>query len=277
MRTRRSSWGVALAALSLAAVTGCSSDTSEAEGDSTPSASTSAAETPGATETSTGSASSDPSSSEATGAPFADQSAEDIVAQARTAMQDVTSLHMVGTVNTQGQLIDIDLRMNTRRECTGTLGIGQGSARIVSVGTVSYVKADPAFFVAGGATPAQARAVLKVVGDKWLRLSGQGAAFTSLCDLDSLLKELVSDDLGDQVEKGELAEIDGQQAIGIQGRGSGRPSVGYVATEGEHYVLRVETVGGAKRNRLDLSEFNQEVTVEAPPPSQVADLDKLRG
>ncbi|MBX6769375.1 MAG: hypothetical protein IRY90_19855, partial [Actinomadura rubrobrunea] len=64
------------------------------------------------------------------------------------------------------------------------------------------------------------------------------------------------------------SRIGGRAALALRGSG-GRI---YVATEGEPYLLRMDSGADA---RVDLSGFDEPVTVKAPPKDQVVDLSGL--
>ena len=103
------------------------------------------------------------------------------------------------------------------------------------------------------------------------------AGFGEFCQLDSLLEELVSDEGDTTYEKGEVADVDGTQAIAVTSSSDEGDSVGYVAVDGEHYLVKVEVTEGDEPGAITFSDFDAEVPAEAPPEADTVNLDELGG
>jgi hypothetical protein len=52
-------------------------------------------------------------------------------------------------------------------------------------------------------------------------------------------------------------------------------SVGYVLTDGDHYLVRLERTEGDEPGHLDFTEFDEEFDVTAPSDDEVVDLSTL--
>lgn len=207
---------------------------------------------------------------------FAAGSAQEIAAAAVEATTAVDSLTLSGTLTSDGQDISIDLSLNKASECSGTIGVGEGTAEIISLESGAFLKGDAAFWAAS-AGEAQGKMMTNLIGEKWLQLSPEQNQFGAFCDLDSFLEDL-SDIQGDDTtaEKGEVEDIDGTQAISLTETEDGGSTIGWVATEGEHFLIRVERTG-EDSGVVDLGGFNEPVDVTEPDKADVVDLASLGG
>lgn len=205
---------------------------------------------------------------------FADGSAEEITKAAGEAMQGVDSLRMAGEITTDGEQISLDMQVSTVGDCQGSLSLGGGSAELISVGSETWFKPDEAFWRATAGP--QADQIISVVGDKWVVVPPEEAGIASLCDLDELTDELASDDGDQPATKGETEEVDGQDAIVIESETSdGDPLKGWVAVDGEHYILKMEVDQGAEPGTITFSDFDEEVDIQAPPEDDVIDFSEM--
>lgn len=205
---------------------------------------------------------------------FADQSVKKIEAQVNKDMGSVRSLTMDGSFTQSGEKTTLELTADTDGNCVGTLGVKGGSADVLSVDGSSYIKADKGFWKAqAGAQGAQ---IVSVLGDKWAKLPAGAGGFDQFCDLDNFLDEITKDDKsGDnKVTKGDLTEIDGQQALQIDSQDSDGTSTGWVAAEGKHYFLKLEK-GGDEGGTFEFSNFNEPVKADKPADDEVLDLSSM--
>src|SRR5690606_11975249 len=108
-----------------------------------------------------------------------------------------------GDVTSGGDEISLDMAVTRDADCEGTMGFAGGTAEIISVGGMAYMKPDAAFWEAFGG--AQASMIMDIVGDSWAVMPGEDLG--DFCDLDELL-----DDMGDD-EETENAEVDGTEAV----------------------------------------------------------------
>ena len=51
----------------------------------------------------------------------------------------------------------------------------------------------------------------------------------------------------------------------------------WIATEGKHYILKLEVTDGEEPGTITFSEFNEDVDVEAPAEDEVIDLTSVSG
>lgn len=208
---------------------------------------------------------------------FTDQSADEIVAAAQEAMQSLESMRLSGEISSAGEEISLDLQVASGGNCAGSIGVGGGSADLLSVDGETWFKPDEAFWKASAGP--QASVIIATVGDKWVLLPPGEASFGQFCDLDQFLAELFTDDAGDAgtYTKGEVGEVDGQATITItKDDETDGPSDGFVLLEGEHYIVQLAQ-GGDKSGKITFSDFNAEFTAEPPADDEVVDLSSLAG
>lgn len=206
---------------------------------------------------------------------FADQSAEDIVADAKADMGDLEAVKVSGTVTSDGQEINIDVQSNSSGDCTGSIGVADGSAELRGVGGDTWMKPDEAFWqtAAGG----QAAQIMAVVGDKWVVIPAQEESLTQFCSVDALLDEMLKDDDdGSTYSKSGTDELDGAEVVKIDNEDpDDGTSTGYVLADDPHYLVKIEKTDGKDTGSVTFSEFDEEFGVEAPADDEVIDLDSL--
>jgi hypothetical protein len=201
---------------------------------------------------------------------FGDKSVADIKAAALTDMKTLSTLHLAGSIAMTEGDVALDMDVSTSGDCSGTMTIKGGTAQILSVGGTSYLKGDEAFWTANAG--AQAQAVIALVGDKWLKTGGSDAQLAELCDLDKFVDGLDKDKGGTGDTKGEITEINGVDAIEISSEKDGATTHAWVAVDGRHYIVKLETTGGDQPGTMTFTDFDKELSLTAPPADEVADL-----
>ncbi len=205
---------------------------------------------------------------------FTDQSADEIMAAARKATGELTSVRLVGDLTNDGQELGMDLVASKGGDCTGSVTLGDATAEIRSLDGTTWFRPDEAFWKAQGG--AQADQLIKLIGDKWvLQPEGEGG-LGEVCDLDSLFEDAVDEKDDDSTyEKGDVTDVEGEQAIAIDATDADdETSTAYVLVEGEHYLTKLERKG-TDSGTVTLSDFNKDVEVEAPADDEVIDLNNL--
>ncbi len=186
-------------------------------------------------------------------------------------MKALTTVRMAGRIEASGQQVGFDLELTTQGDCQGTFELGTGSARIIAAGGDSWMKPDHDFWAtqAGG----KAARIEKMVGDKWVAIpSGSGLA--GVCDLDSFLEKLQDPPKNEATTTTVVGtdRVDGQDAVQVRDTGkAGDRTDGWVATDDPHYLLKLE-VAGTGGGTVTFSDFDADVTIEPPAPSDVVDL-----
>ncbi|WP_182525322.1 hypothetical protein [Nocardioides dongkuii] len=209
---------------------------------------------------------------------FTDQSAVDIVTEAKDAMGTLESVKVSGSIDTDGEEVALDLAMNTEGTCEGSVSIDGANLELLGVDGTTWFKPDEAFWRQQAGE--QAEMVMKTVGDRWVVVPAGEGGFSELCDLDSLLDQMLSDSDEDEdsYEKGDVEDVDGTEAIAITNvDAEDGDSIGYVAVEGEHYLLKMEQKDTDEPGSITFSDFDAELAVEPPADDEVFDLEQMAG
>lgn len=202
---------------------------------------------------------------------FTDKSADEIAAAAKQATGELTSVRLVGELKDDNQKIGMDLVASKSGDCSGSITLGGSKAEIRSLDGTTWFRPGEAFWRAEGGD--QADQLIALIGDKWVVQPGD-EGFAEVCDLDSLLDEVV-DETDNTYEKGEVSDVEGEQAIAITATDEdGEQSIAYVLVEGEHFLARLERPG-PEGGTVTLSDFNEEFEVEPPADDEVIDLNDL--
>ncbi|GAA2134753.1 hypothetical protein [Streptomyces synnematoformans] len=209
---------------------------------------------------------------------LAGKSAEEIKDETVAAMRSAKSMTL-DFKQTGAQEIAANLSMTKSGECKGTMTLEGANAEVLRVDGTSYMKPDAKFWEQNAGSSEQAQLIQGMVGDRWVEAgSGGDDDFASFCDLDALLKELGEEDKGDKkekTEKGDEGEVRGTPTITLVAKEDGETTTVHVATEGEPYILKMESEGGDEPGSAEFSEFNEKVDVQAP--ADAINLNELGG
>ena len=198
----------------------------------------------------------------------ADHSAADALTQAVTEMQALTSVHISGEIAMPDGTISLDVDVNAKGDCAGTMTLPGGTARIISVDGNTYVKGDKAFW--RGAAGKAAPAVMAQLGDKWASAGSASAQLAEFCHLDNFTSSLGA---GTDVQRGETSTIDGLQVAEFTSEHAGGTTHAWVAVEGEPYLVRI-TREGEQPGTISFSSFNASLRIDAPAPDDVVTLHR---
>jgi hypothetical protein len=201
------------------------------------------------------------------GSGFADESASDIIKAASADMGDLKSVHLGADITSDGSTITMDLTLDTEGNCQGTVGIGTGSAEVLSADGSAWFKADEAFWREQAGD--QADTVLSLVGDKWV--VDTSSQFSSFCDLDGLLEDIGDPEDVEDAKTDGTEDVDGAEAVKIVGTEDSSETTVFVATDEPHYILKVE-VTGDEEGEAAFSDFDEDVEVEAPAEADTVTL-----
>ncbi len=210
------------------------------------------------------------------GSDFSKESATDILKTSAADMQALKTVRMAGRIEASGEQIGFDLELTTQGDCRGTFKVGHGSAQIIASGGDSWMKPDHAFWSmqAGG----EASKIERLVGDKWVAIPA-GSGLTSVCDLDNFLDK-IKDPGNDKQPPATVVgtqNVAGQDAVRVRDTGKGDDTTdGWVAIDDPHYLLKLE-VAGSGGGTVTFSDFDSDVTIKAPDPSDVVDLSRSTG
>src|SRR3954447_12227149 len=77
---------------------------------------------------------------------FAQQSGDEIAAAAKKDMKALDSVKYSGEINSSGSSISLDIQASAAGDCTGTIGIGDGTAEVLATGGENWFRPDEAFW-----------------------------------------------------------------------------------------------------------------------------------
>ena len=208
---------------------------------------------------------------------FADESADDIVKAAKSAMGDLTAVKVSGDITSGGQQISLDLQSDSDGNCTGTIGLGDGTAELLGVDGKTWMKPDEAFWQTFGGGSADQ--VMSLVGDKWVLIPAEGESLSQFCDVNDLLDQMLKDEEdGSTYSKAGTDTVDGDDVVAIDNKDpENGDSTGYVLVDDPHYLVKIEKTDGDDTGSVSFSDFDADFDVEAPAEDDQVDLNNLQG
>jgi hypothetical protein len=195
----------------------------------------------------------------------------EILAVAKSAAAGAASVHVSGSIVSEGKPISIDM------ELVGENGVGDNGGRgrltvgglglqLIDVDRAVYVKGSTAFYTHfAGATAA------RVLKGKWLKGSaehGPLASLASLADLGKLIDSTLEDH-GTLVRKA-TATVAAQPAVGVSDAED--DGTLYVATTGTPYPLAIVK---SDAGRIVFDRWNKQVSLTAP--ANAININQLHG
>jgi hypothetical protein len=212
--------------------------------------------------------------------PFPGLSGPDIIDKAVKATTGASSLTVKGKVPDETGNIELDMAVDTKGRCTGTMGMdGEGSIELITTASTVYMKYDEEFLRAQGKgePAAETDAAVDMLAGRWAKTKATGADakdIAGFCDLDSLLAEFK--DVNSDARRGKTTTVDGTPALTLTERdGSDRYTL-YVATEGKPYLLKMVNETSKTPESLSFSDYEKPVHA-TPPTGDVMDMDELAG
>ncbi|MFD8256219.1 hypothetical protein [Streptomyces werraensis] len=233
----------------------------------------------------TASAGSEPSSEQAKNVkenkePFAGLSGGEITERAVAATTGAPSLRFTGEIpdGEGGGTLRLDLALDKKGDCAGTLGMGdEGEVELIKTGDTLYAKYDEAFLRAQseGEPQADVDAVVEMMAGTWTKMSATGADaedVAGFCDLDEVLGG--AKDGSSDATRGKTTTLGGTPALTLTEQDGEDRYTFYVATEGEPYLLRLESTSAADPGSVTFTDFGKPVPAEKPE-GEILDLDAL--
>jgi hypothetical protein len=193
-------------------------------------------------------------------------SAKTIVSNAIAAWKSVRSVHVVGSIDTTKEQLNLDVRASSGPDGTGTIGLNGGEVKIVRLGALVYFEADVAFWTQNvGASAA-------TFAGRWVSTSSTGSTgknFAQLADSTALFKQILS---GSKVNQSRFTRkpnttVAGVPVYAISGTNtkSGSHGTVYVARTGTPYIIELDTTSSAGMGELTFSAYNKPVRAAVPP------------
>ncbi|MFE6871695.1 hypothetical protein ACFVFS_34770 [Kitasatospora sp. NPDC057692] len=207
-------------------------------------------------------------------------SAEEIQKKAKDALAGATSVKVAGSIDNGAAKMTVDLAVDTQGRCQGSITMpGMGKFELLGDGKQVYLKPDAEFVAnvaGGGADGAKAAELLKGRYIAGVQDDPEMKELTTACSLKDLTKSFLDDSKATNLTKGEAGTVNGAKTFSIKSKNSGGDEiVVHVATEGTPYALRVEKTG-KEGGKMDFTDINKPLTVQAPPADQVIDYAKFK-
>jgi hypothetical protein len=191
----------------------------------------------------------------------------EILAAAKSAAEGAATVHIAGSIVSDGQPISLDMELVGDKGGKGRLTLGGLGIQLLDLDRTVFVKGNTAFYshFLGAGAPQQLRG-------KWLKASAEKGALAELASLADL-HEVINTALEDHgaVSRADATTIDGHKALAITDLADGGTL--YVAATGVPYPLEIaEARTGA--GKLIFNRWNQPVTLAAP--TDAVDIDQLK-
>ncbi|MGW7439413.1 hypothetical protein [Streptomyces sp. NPDC054849] len=198
--------------------------------------------------------------------------ASEVLNESVTALRGASSFTVSGKTMTEGLPTHVNLSISKTGECTGTMSLQSGNAKVIRTRDHVFFQSDEAFARAHtqDLPEEEADQAFKNATRLWIRTKTSDPALkglAALCDRDGMLKAFYG--LAG-AERGGPAEVDGREALTIT---AGR-HVFLVAAEGEPYLLKA-TAGGPEGIDLAYTAINQPVQVDVPADKDVYAPDDI--
>lgn len=184
----------------------------------------------------------------------AGRSPDAIVRAANDAVARASSIHVAGSLSSNGVPLTLDLHLVSGKGGTGRLSQNGLAFRVISVGRDVYIQASHAFWAhyAG-------RQAAHALEGKWLRApaGGQFASIAALTNMQQLLREVLL--THGPLKKLGTTRVNGKQVVAVRDTSQAV----FVATTGPPYPVEIVNRGaGGGRILFDL--VNQPVALKPP-------------
>ncbi|WP_028474135.1 hypothetical protein [Nocardioides alkalitolerans] len=204
------------------------------------------------------------------GSALDDMSAEEIYDAALEATSGSSSVRLVGSIDGDGQAIEMDIALGTD-SCDGSMTISGLTIDLLGVDGEYWFRGDDAFWASQSDGTPEDQALLDLVSGMWV--PDTEGEFSEFCNIDSFFGDQDDEDRPTDFAKGDTTEVDGQAAQEISWTTSeGDDVTAAVATEEPYYYLQLEQ---GDNGTIAFSEFDEDLDVEAPPADEVLDPSQL--
>jgi hypothetical protein len=206
-------------------------------------------------------------SSSSSGNGVSSKSPTEILAASKAAADSAGSVHVVGTLTSNGTPITLNLHLASGHGGRGQISQGNLSFELIVIGDTIYIKGSPAFYSHfGGSAAAQ------LFQGKWLKAPVSGGELGSLAALTNFGK-LLDQSLTSHgtLAKGVTTTLAGQPVIEL--RDTSHNGSLFVATTGKPYPIQI-VKHGSETGHIAFTDWNQPVSLSTP--SNAIDLSQLQ-
>ncbi|MEV7020848.1 hypothetical protein [Kitasatospora sp. NPDC093558] len=204
-------------------------------------------------------------------------SAKEIFKQAKDALAAASSVHIVGKVSSAKGEMAIDLALDNKGQCSGSMSLpGKGKVELVGTGKQMYMKPDKTFWLAvGGSNGAQVYELVKGRYVTGVEDDPKMKDLMEFCHLSKAAATMLKEDSGNPV-KGEAGTVNGVKTFSLKEKDDDGEALIHIATEGKFYPVRVENAAGQTTGKIDFTDYDKPLTVQAPPDDQTIDLSVFK-
>ncbi|MGK5728267.1 hypothetical protein [Streptomyces sp. URMC 124] len=192
--------------------------------------------------------------------------------KARSAARDSSSVHLSGSVVSQGRTYKLDMRLK-RDGGTGRVASDASTFELLRVGDELFLKAPAAFWSRGGKdAKGDGAAAAGKLEKKYVKVPAGDPAyqqFKGFTDKNVLLDGLIG--LHGKLARGDHGTVAGARTIRVNGAGGSGGTLD-VSLMGTPYPLRVQRAGGA--GQLELSDWDKDFALTPPPKQDTVDYGK---
>jgi hypothetical protein len=186
----------------------------------------------------------------------------EILSVAKAAAAAAASVHVAGSILSEGKPISLDMELVGRNEGKGSVTLEGLGIRLIDVDGAVFVKGSRAFYTSF--VGAKAASLLQ---GKWIEGSakrGPLASFAALADLEEVIDSTLADH--GALSRAPLADVRGKQAVGVTD--ATQDGTLYVATTGVPYPLEIlESSALARVGTVVFDRWNKPVSLAAPADS----------
>jgi hypothetical protein len=196
----------------------------------------------------------------------ATKSAQQIVTDAQKATQAARSVHISGTVASDGEKVTLDV-VDGRTSGGGRIGLDGATFQVVLAKQEVYLKANAATWskVSKSASAGQ------LLGDRWVRTTSSNSDFGQIAEFLELPKLVGALKSSGSLTKEKAATVDGQKVVPIKDNGENQGTLN-VAASGTPYIVSLQT-GGSNTGTVHFNQYNK-ATIPAAPANSI-DMDSL--
>jgi hypothetical protein len=206
-------------------------------------------------------------SSSSSGNGVASKSPADILAASKAAADSASSVHVAGTLASNGTPITLNLSLASGQGGRGQISEGSLSFELIVVGNTIYIKGSPAFYSHFGGT-----AAAQLFQGKWLKApisSGELGSLAALTNFGKLLDQTLASH--GTLAKGPTSTVAGAPVIELHDT-SHNGSL-FIATSGKPYPIQI-VKHGSETGHVTFTDWNRPVSLS--PPSGAIDLSQLQ-
>jgi hypothetical protein len=207
------------------------------------------------------------SSSASSGNSVSSKSPTEILAASKAAADSASSVHVAGTLTSNGTRITLNLSLVSGHGGRGQISQNNLSFKLIVIGDTIYIKASPAFYSHFGGT-----AAAQLFQGKWLKAPVSQGELGSLAALTNF-GQLIDQSLANQgtLAKGATTTAAGEPAIEL--RDTSHDGSLFVASTGEPYPIEI-VKRGSETGHITFTDWHQPVSLSAP--SGAIDLSQLQ-